>query len=211
MSLPYILIRSSRRTLSIQIRRDGGLIARAPLKMSLGLIEDFIQKKIDWIKKHQKRIQDSRFKIEKKEYSEKLVSEMKQKLAGYIESRVRELWTWQNLPPYTSIRVTRSEHRWGSCSGKNGLCFSYRLSEWLTEDRVTRIDTEGITYNIPEGNKIDSNVSTVTVSVCSPFIDAIIVHELAHLREKNHQKPFWDLVYRMMPEYEKIMKDSRNT
>jgi predicted SprT family Zn-dependent metalloprotease len=41
------------------------------------------------------------------------------------------------------------------------------------------------------------------------FIDAIIIHELAHLREKNHQKPFWDLVYRMMLEYESVMKDAK--
>jgi predicted metal-dependent hydrolase len=43
----------------------------------------------------------------------------------------------------------------------------------------------------------------------SPFIDATIVHELAHLREKHHQRSFWDLVYRMMPEYEAVMKMRR--
>ena len=54
-----------------------------------------------------------------------------------------------------------------------------------------------------------TTVSSVCVSASSrsDFIDAIIVHELAHLREKNHQKPFWDLVYRMMPDYEKVMKN----
>jgi UTP pyrophosphatase len=44
----------------------------------------------------------------------------------------------------------------------------------------------------------------------SPFVDAIIIHELAHLREKNHQRPFWNLVYSMMPEYEFIMKNREN-
>jgi predicted metal-dependent hydrolase len=43
----------------------------------------------------------------------------------------------------------------------------------------------------------------------SPFIDAIIIHELAHLREKHHQKSFWKLVYQMMPEYEVIMKQKK--
>jgi predicted metal-dependent hydrolase len=42
------------------------------------------------------------------------------------------------------------------------------------------------------------------------FIDAVIVHELAHLREKHHQSSFWKLVYTMMPEYETIMKDQKN-
>lgn len=31
-------------------------------------------------------------------------------------------------------------------------------------------------------------------------------HELTHLREKNHQKPFWNLVNQWMPEYELIIK-----
>jgi len=38
------------------------------------------------------------------------------------------------------------------------------------------------------------------------FIDAIIIHELAHLREKHHQKSFWDLVYSWIPDYESVMR-----
>jgi predicted metal-dependent hydrolase len=42
-------------------------------------------------------------------------------------------------------------------------------------------------------------------------IDAVIIHELAHLTHANHSKRFWDLVYTWMPNYEehvKILKKS---
>lgn len=32
-------------------------------------------------------------------------------------------------------------------------------------------------------------------------IEYIIVHEICHLREFNHQKPFWDLVEKYLPNY----------
>lgn len=49
----YSLIRSSRRTLSIQIDASGTLIARAPLRMTIASIESFLLAKRDWITKHQ--------------------------------------------------------------------------------------------------------------------------------------------------------------
>ena len=41
----YTLIRSQRKTLSLLIRSDGALIARAPLYMPIKEIEAFIEKK----------------------------------------------------------------------------------------------------------------------------------------------------------------------
>ena len=105
---------------------------------------------------------------------------MKQALLEYIIPRIQSIHAQTSLPPYTSVKITKSEARWGSCSANNGLCFSYRLAAYLHTTEAT-----------------------------SPFVDAIIVHELAHLREKNHQKPFWNLVYSMMPDYELIMKRQR--
>lgn len=42
-----------------------------------------------------------------------------------------------------------------------------------------------------------------------PFdcIDAIIIHELVHLKEANHQKGFYDLLYRYFPDYDKAHSD----
>lgn len=36
--------------------------------------------------------------------------------------------------------------------------------------------------------------------------DLIIVHELCHLRERNHSKAFWDLVYLTQPDFKRLTK-----
>lgn len=164
MTISYSLIRSKRRTLAIQIHSSWNIVVRSPIKTSLIIIEDFLNQKMDWIKKHQLKFHEKKSKkiLTESEYEMQVKA-----LKAYIIPRVYKLWEWKKLPNITSIKITKSEGRWGSCSGKNWLCFSYRLFEYIN----TR------------------------------FIDAIIIHELCHLREKNHQKPFWNLVYTWMPDY----------
>jgi len=45
------------------------------------------------------------------------------------------------------------------------------------------------------------------------LIDYIVVHELAHIKEKNHSKAFYAVVARYMPDYkerQKLLKKWRN-
>lgn len=202
----YTLIRSSRRTLAIQIDKTGRLIVRAPIRMSVDLIERFIEAKDSWIQKHKKLAEERKEKTrEKKEYSDRDIHEMKARLMNYLSTRVPELWDWRSLPKYTNIKVTKSDKRWWSCSSKNWLCFSYRLAEWL--DGSLFLSSRG-TRDLPQVEiKADSSYRQ---NDKGKFIDAVIIHELAHLREKHHQASFWKLVYTMMPEYETIMKNQKN-
>lgn len=201
----YKLIRSSRRTLAIQIQRDGKLVVRAPQKMSVAIIERFITEKRSWIEKHKQLLENKWQKVEKKEYTDREIQEMKTRLQQYLNHRIPELWAWKNLPAYTSIKITKSEQRWWSCSGKNWLCFSYRLAEFLSSWGMQDLL---VWEEWTKEDRIDLLQSQNEKSI--KFIDAIIIHELAHLREKNHQQSFWDLVYSMMPEYENIIKQSKN-
>ena len=107
MTLDYTLIRSFRRTLSLQISREGSLIVRAPRLMPVFLIEKFITEKTAWIEKNQEKV---RSKIrEKTSYTDEEIQEMKKRLREYILPRVEELWGEQNLQKYTSIKITKSE------------------------------------------------------------------------------------------------------
>ena len=109
MSIAYTLIRSSRRTLSIQIDPSGTLIARAPMRMSVASIEEFILAKRDWISKHQiKRATVPQRPI----LSKSDILDAKKKLKEYIIPRVTELWANKNLPKVMSIKITKSERRW---------------------------------------------------------------------------------------------------
>ena len=51
---PSKVIRSNRRTLSISINDQAELIVRAPHKLSISKIHDFINEKAKWINKQQK-------------------------------------------------------------------------------------------------------------------------------------------------------------
>ena len=51
MKIPYRLVRSNRRTLSLTIESGGALVAHAPLHMPLRQIEAFIEEKRTWIER----------------------------------------------------------------------------------------------------------------------------------------------------------------
>lgn len=42
------------------------------------------------------------------------------------------------------------------------------------------------------------------MSYPKPAIDYVIVHELCHTVHHNHQKPFWDLVEKVLPNYKQL-------
>ena len=50
--LTYRLIRSERKTISLQITQEGELVVRAPMRMSRYEIERFVQSKRGWVEKH---------------------------------------------------------------------------------------------------------------------------------------------------------------
>ena len=169
----YTLIRSSRKTLAIQISPVWVLIVRSPKHLSISKIEEFLSMKQHWISKHQKNM--SANQRDRKVLTKDELQWAKRELLAYLVARVSALHGLTSLPKYSAIKVTKSERRWGSCNSKNSLCFSYRLHDFrFTNPR---------------------------------FIDAIIYHELAHLKEKNHGKKFWNLVYELMPDYEKVVKN----
>jgi predicted metal-dependent hydrolase len=57
--------------------------------------------------------------------------------------------------------------------------------------------------------KNELRVSTLFKNVPDPFLRMIVVHELAHLKEKDHNKSFYQLCTHMLPEYHQLEFDMR--
>lgn len=64
-----------------------------------------------------------------------------------------------------------------------------------------------------QGSKLKSKnelrVSSLFKRTPEPFLNMIVVHELAHLKEKEHNKAFYQLCRHMQPDYHQIEFDVR--
>ena len=64
-----------------------------------------------------------------------------------------------------------------------------------------------------QGGKLKSNneirIATLFRDGPEEFLKMIVVHELAHLKEKDHNKPFYQLCCHMEPDYHQLEFDMR--
>ena len=64
-----------------------------------------------------------------------------------------------------------------------------------------------------QGSKLKSKneirISEMFKVAPEPFLEMIVVHELAHIREKNHDKAFYQLCEHMLPDYHQLEFEMR--
>ncbi|CAH0990232.1 UTP pyrophosphatase [Sinobacterium norvegicum] len=58
-------------------------------------------------------------------------------------------------------------------------------------------------------NKREIRISTLFKQCPEPLLQMICVHELAHLREQDHNKAFYRLCQHMLPDYHQLEFDTR--
>lgn len=159
----YSVIFSKRKTLGLEITRDLQILVRAPVRTSKRDIEQMVLKHERWIESHlekQRKRRDARPELTLEEQTA-----LKNQAKASIPARVAYYSRIMGLEP-TGITITSAEKRFGSCSFKNRLCFSWRLMRY------------------PDA-----------------AVDYVIVHELAHIRHKNHSKAFYAYIESYMPDY----------
>ena len=126
-NLNYDLIRSKRKTCSIEIKSDGKVIVRVPYAMPCFLINKFIKEKSDWIRKALIKTEKQKTEAEKfKPLSETEISKLKEKAQEYIPERV-EYFAKIIGVTYGKITVRCQKTRWGSCNSKGNLNFNCLL------------------------------------------------------------------------------------
>jgi len=130
----YQLIRSRRRTLALEIARDAALIVRAPLRMPVEFVLQFVEQKRGWIDRKQRIAREraglaSQLETRSSEEIRKLREQAEQKLCA----RAQHFANLMDVK-YGSLRITRAKTRWGSCTRAANISLSLRLI--LAPERV---------------------------------------------------------------------------
>ena len=208
--LGYQLIRSKkrRRTVSLQIKQDGKIVIRAPYHTPKWEVERFIQGKRSWIIQRISE-REKRAKEAKKMF---LPGEKFLYLGEWYPLEIRE--SNHKEPPLRLSFGNFILHKDHTEEARN------LFVEWYKKEAKEKI-AERIDYYkhsvhlLPKGIKITSaksrwgscsrdnqlSFSWRIVMASLAVIDYVLIHELVHIREKNHYKRFWATLESLLPDY----------
>ena len=125
--IEYEQVRSKRKTLAVQVTREGRVIVRAPLRLAKYRIERFVAEHTDWIARALADQQSRR--AAHPEPDEAKQAELIRRAKIELPPKVQHYAKLMNLYP-TGLKITSARTRFGSCSGKNSICFSWRLMDY---------------------------------------------------------------------------------
>ena len=120
----YELIRSGRKSLTIQVKTDGSVVVRAPLRLAKYRIERFVTEHEDWIRTQQKKVEKYREQVH-------VITE-EERRDGILRARKifpeRTAYFAKRMGvTYNRITIREQKTRWGSCSSEGNLNFNCRL------------------------------------------------------------------------------------
>ena len=198
----YTLIRKDRRSVSMRLDKDGNITVYAPLRLSQTEIDRFVAAHARWLARKRAELaaraplpviggkEGDHVPFFGEEYTLRLwekrsatlrggdiflpqgdpcgalIRFYRRKLKAFLLPVLQKYADEMGVKPQkASIGSART--RWGVCSGRDALTFSWRLA------------------------------------MCAPFAaEYVAVHELCHIRHKDHSPPFWREVERFFPAYE---------
>lgn len=132
MNQDYTLIRSSRKTLGLQITQAGELIVRAPNRLPQREIDRFLKEKEAWIEKTLEKAHAAKQAGEASPLSDADIRVLADRAVKEIPPRVAA-FAAQMQVTYGRITIRNQTGRWGSCSSTGNLNFNCLLMLAPTE------------------------------------------------------------------------------
>jgi len=211
----YQLIKQDRKTLSLTVTPDLRIILKCPEQTEAERIETFLKKKWFWLEKQLSFFKKYQRKIYEKEY---ISGE------GYLYlGRQYKLIVKRNKEDFVSLSkgqlivnttklVSDSRHTkklieaWFET--KSNKVFQDRFIEALSLFDYKNVPTLSVREmkkrwgSFLNHDKLFLNPKLIHTS--KDCIDYVIVHELCHMKYKNHDKRFYSLLEQKYPKWEKV-------
>jgi predicted metal-dependent hydrolase len=200
------IIRSHRRSIALEITREGQLVVRAPIRAPIELIQKLVHQKRNWIRAKQDLVKSKQNQASIKEFVDgELFLYLGQNYPLKIVDQADQSLTFQN-----QFLLSRNHLH----QAKDIFIAWYRTSamQLFTERAAWYASLFGLSYTSIKINNAKTrwgscsakgtlNFNYRLILAPLPVIDYMIVHELAHLVERNHSTAYWNQVVRMLPDY----------
>ena len=123
MAYTVEVIRSKRRSMALQVRPDGSVLVRAPMRTGMPIIRAFVAQHSDWIEKQRQRIAAAPA-LEK--LSDGELAALRLAAAQRFRERAAYFAPLVGVS-YGRITIRCQKSKWGSCSAAGNLNFNCLL------------------------------------------------------------------------------------
>ena len=209
MTTPDIdrIIRSRRRTLSVQVERDGSVTVRAPMRASDKAIRSFVGEHAEWIARRQRRAQERLAAWPPRRFTEgEAFLYLGNAYPLHIDGSASKPLTFDNerftLAASHAGKGREAFERWyrGQAAGIIGEAAEHYAKRSGIE--YARVKITGARRRWGSCS-VGGNLCFTWRLAMAPLeaIDYVVAHELAHMRHRDHSRAFWGTVERMLPDY----------
>ena len=201
---PNKIIRSKRKTLSLTINENAELIIRAPKRLSIEKIQDFINEKENWINR-KKRLIENQIKDVTSNHNKLLY------LGNFFPINVEQnaskelFFTGEEFiansiePNSLSLSIKKwYKNKFREIALPRVAYFANKHNLMVNQVRIKNQKTMWGSCS----SKNNINLNYLLLMAPMGVIDYVIVHELVHTIHRNHSTDFWDSVESIMPEFQ---------
>ncbi|NPV04762.1 MAG: M48 family metallopeptidase [Syntrophaceae bacterium] len=204
--MDYTVIRSRRKTIAIEVTREGKVLVRAPLRLAHREVIAFVDRHRDWAARKiaqagarercrgpRRFVQGETFYYLGEPHRLRFIGG-----GGYLRRENGEFLLGSDLARRADVLFRTwyrararevLEERVGELSRRMGLAVrGVRITD--AKERWGSCSASGTL-----------NFSWRLVMAPPGIIDYVVVHELAHLAEMNHSRRFWACVARILPDH----------
>jgi hypothetical protein len=221
MKINYTLRRSRKRrkTISLNISEANEIIVSAPYFVPVREINNFVQEKREWIDKTIKKQAHDRCVHKEKEYvsGEHFYYLGKSyPVEGFFEPTEKQGILFRNQKFYLNAPENKEIRKncfilWYKQKALKHICgrvdfFCRQLNLRASGARISSARKRW--GSCSPGNKLAFSFRLIMMP--PEIIDYVIVHELMHIKEKNHSQRFWKLVEAAMPQYKTCQFNLKN-
>jgi len=202
------IIRSHRKTISLQISSDARLIVRAPLFTPKDFIQKLIDRKESWIKAKQELFLKRQQKVLVRKFipNEEFLF-LGQAYPLIAVDNLPKAVIFENNLMISSLVLRNARDHLESWYKTQALTHITQRVEYYAKH--TDLDYSSIRINNAStrwgscGYKDTLNFTWRLIMAPARVIDYVVIHELMHLKQKNHSHKFWAEVAKIMPDYKK--------